>query len=107
LAEMLVAKFEKHPLRSKFPPFAGLREVESGSYYGEGYQDVQYRKPSIRNARRLVNWTPTIGLEKSIDDTLDFFLQEAIKSGEFGIGYGKPEEPAPGAPSLAKKRRPG
>jgi UDP-4-amino-4-deoxy-L-arabinose formyltransferase/UDP-glucuronic acid dehydrogenase (UDP-4-keto-hexauronic acid decarboxylating) len=92
LAEMLVEKFESHPLRSKFPPFAGLREVESGSYYGPGYQDVQHRRPSIRNARRLVNWTPSIGLEKSIENTLDFFLQEAIRSGEFGIGYEKTEK---------------
>jgi UDP-4-amino-4-deoxy-L-arabinose formyltransferase/UDP-glucuronic acid dehydrogenase (UDP-4-keto-hexauronic acid decarboxylating) len=82
LAEMLVAKFEQHPLRSKFPPFAGFREVESGSYYGVGYQDMQHRKPKIRNARRLLNWTPTVGLEQSVDRTLDFFLREAVRSGE-------------------------
>ncbi|MDK7859337.1 bifunctional UDP-glucuronic acid oxidase/UDP-4-amino-4-deoxy-L-arabinose formyltransferase, partial [Klebsiella pneumoniae] len=40
LAEMLLASFERHPLRSQFPPFAGFREVESSSYYGKGYQDV-------------------------------------------------------------------
>ena len=89
LAEMLAKKFESHPLRSQFPPFAGFREVESGSYYGAGYQDVQHRRPSIRNARRLVNWTPTIGLEKSIENTLDFFLQEAIRSGEFDLAKEK------------------
>ena len=83
LAEMLVAKFEKHPLRSKFPPFAGYVEVESGSYYGQGYQDVQHRRPSIKNAQRLLAWTPVIGLEESVDKTLDFFLEEAIKSGDF------------------------
>jgi len=83
LAEMLVAKFEKHPLRSKFPPFAGYVEVESGSYYGQGYQDVQHRRPSIKNAQRLLGWTPVIGLEESVEKTLDFFLQEAIKSGDF------------------------
>jgi len=83
LAEMLVAKFEKHPLRSKFPPFAGYREIESGSYYGSGYQDVQHRKPSIRNAKRLIEWTPKIGLDKSVALTLDFFLRQAVESGEF------------------------
>ncbi len=83
LAEMLVEKFERHPLRPEFPPFAGFREVESMSYYGKGYQDVQCRKPSIRNALRLLNWTPTIGLDRSVEQTLDFFLREAIRSGEF------------------------
>ena len=82
LAEMLVAKFQQHPLKSEFPPFAGFRKVESTSYYGEGYQDVQHRKPSIKNARRLLNWEPTIRLEQSVEQTLDFFLQEAAGSGE-------------------------
>lgn len=85
LAEMLVAKFQEHPLRSEFPSFAGFCEVESGSYYGTGYQDMQRRKPSIRNAQRLLGWTPTVGLEQSVERTLDFFLQEAVRSGEFGI----------------------
>jgi UDP-4-amino-4-deoxy-L-arabinose formyltransferase/UDP-glucuronic acid dehydrogenase (UDP-4-keto-hexauronic acid decarboxylating) len=80
LAEILVEKFDKHPLRSQFPPFAGFREVESSSYYGSGYQDVQHRKPSIRNARRLLNWNPTIKLETSIEQTLDYFLRQAANS---------------------------
>lgn len=78
LAQILTTKFEQHPLRQKFPPFAGFREVESRSYYGEGYQDVQHRKPSIRNARRLVSWTPVVELEQSVEQTLDFFLREAL-----------------------------
>ena len=83
LAELLVAEFEKHPFRSKFPPFAGFREVESRSYYGEGYQDMEHRKPSIKNAGRLVGWTPSVGLEQSVRETLDFFLREALRSGDF------------------------
>lgn len=85
LAEMLVAKFEKHPLRSKFPPFAGFTEIESGAYYGAGYQDVQHRRPSIRNARRLLDWQPKIPIEQSVEHTLDFFLQQAVKSDEFKV----------------------
>jgi len=83
LAEMLAAKFEKHPLRSKFPPFAGFQEIESGTYYGSGYQDVQHRRPSIRNAKLAVGWTPKIGMEQSVAQTLDFFLRQAVESGEF------------------------
>ncbi len=78
LAKILVEKFEAHPLRLQFPPFAGFREVESRSYYGEGYQDVRHRKPSIRNARRILNWAPEVGLEQSVGQTLDFFLREAL-----------------------------
>ena len=85
LAELLVSKFNEHPLHQKFPSFAGFREVESRTYYGEGYQDMEHRKPSIQNARRLLNWTPAVELEQSVEETLDFFLREAIRCGEFEI----------------------
>lgn len=80
LGEMLAEKFDRHPLRGEFPPFAGFREVESSSYYGAGYQDVQHRRPSIRKARRLLDWCPKCRLEESVERTLDFFLREAIRS---------------------------
>ena len=76
LAQILVDQFQQHPLRSQYPPFAGFREVESRTYYGAGYQDMQHRKPSIRNAWRLLRWAPTVDLETSVSRTLDFFLQE-------------------------------
>lgn len=79
LAEMLLESFEKHPQRGKFPPFAGFREIESSSYYGQGYQDVEHRKPSVENARRLLDWVPTIDMKDTIEETLDFFLQGAVE----------------------------
>ncbi len=78
LAEILVDKFEAHPLRQHFPPFAGFQRVESNTYYGNGYQDVTHRRPSIRNARRLLHWEPSVPLEQTIHKTLDFFLASAI-----------------------------
>jgi UDP-4-amino-4-deoxy-L-arabinose formyltransferase/UDP-glucuronic acid dehydrogenase (UDP-4-keto-hexauronic acid decarboxylating) len=84
LAEMLVSMFDKHPLRHRFPSFAGFREIESAAYYGTGYQDVQHRRPSIRNARRLLHWEPKVDLEMSVSTTLDFFLREAVDAKEFG-----------------------
>lgn len=75
LAEMLLDSFERHPLRHRFPPFAGFREVESSSYYGKGYQDVEHRKPSIRNAKRCLQWEPKVDMRQTIDETLDFFLR--------------------------------
>jgi UDP-4-amino-4-deoxy-L-arabinose formyltransferase/UDP-glucuronic acid dehydrogenase (UDP-4-keto-hexauronic acid decarboxylating) len=85
MAEMLVEKFDKHPLRDKFPPFAGMHQTESKSYYGNGYQDVQRRKPSIKNAQKLLEWTPEIALNQSIDETLDYFLKQALELGDFDL----------------------
>nr|CBA71494.1 bifunctional polymyxin resistance protein [Arsenophonus nasoniae] len=79
LADMLLVSFEKHPLRKLFPPFAGLKKIESSSYYGKGYQDVEHRRPRIENARRLLDWEPTIDMKQTIDETLDFFLQAAAE----------------------------
>ena len=78
LGEELLRQFEAHPLRSNFPPFAGFREVESKAFYGAGYQDVAHRKPSIANAKRLLDWTPTVEMSETIGNTLDFFLREAM-----------------------------
>lgn len=78
MAEVLVDKFEKHPLRDHFPPFAGMVEIESHKYYGDGYQDVQHRRPSIENAKKILGWQPLITMDKTIDDTLDYFLRDHV-----------------------------
>ncbi|CNL09546.1 bifunctional UDP-glucuronic acid decarboxylase/UDP-4-amino-4-deoxy-L-arabinose formyltransferase [Yersinia frederiksenii] len=78
LAEMLLSSFEKHELRDHFPPFAGFKDIESSAYYGKGYQDVEYRTPSIRNAHRLLHWQPEIALQQTVADTLDFFLRGVV-----------------------------
>ena len=78
MAEVLLEKFEQHPLRKHFPAFAGFKVVDNRAFYGEGYQDVSHRRPSIENAKRLLEWTPSIPMEKTIEDTLDFFLQQAV-----------------------------
>lgn len=80
LSEMLVKKFDAHPMRSQFPPFAGFHEIESGEYYGRGYQDVTHRRPSIQKAQKLLGWNPACKLEDSVAETLDFFLQEIAES---------------------------
>lgn len=83
LAQLVLEEFERHPLRAAFPPFAGFQHVESGAYYGAGYQDVEHRRPSIRKARKLLDWTPQIGLREAVASTVNFFLEEVLTSGEF------------------------
>ncbi|MBL0908668.1 bifunctional UDP-4-amino-4-deoxy-L-arabinose formyltransferase/UDP-glucuronic acid oxidase ArnA [Pectobacterium carotovorum] len=75
LGEMLLTSFNAHPLRDRFPPFAGFIDVESSSYYGKGYQDVAHRTPSIRNAKHLLEWEPTVKMEQTVAETLDYFLR--------------------------------
>ena len=91
LAEILIEEFEAHPLRQMFPPLGGVVEVESTQYYGSGgFQDVMFRKPSIRNATRKLKWNPTVSLRTSVRDTLDFFLRSFLRkaAGENGPDQG-------------------
>ena len=48
--------------------------VSSGDYYGEGYQDIQTRVPSIRNAEQYLGWKPTTDLTTALRKTLDYHL---------------------------------
>ncbi len=78
LARILREKFDAHPRRSEFPPDAGLQYVEARAFYGRGYQDVQHRRPSITRARRLLGWEPQVSFEESVEQTLDYFLEDAV-----------------------------
>ena len=64
LAHMLLTKFEAHPFRSMFPPFAGLRESrERLLYYGAGYQDLWSIGVPAFATPQASQWTPTTGLD--------------------------------------------
>jgi len=78
LADMLRKKFGEHPYRMFFPPDAGIQCVEAQAFYGSGYQDVQHRRPSIRQARKILGWEPTVPFEQSVGETLDYFLNDMM-----------------------------
>jgi UDP-4-amino-4-deoxy-L-arabinose formyltransferase / UDP-glucuronic acid dehydrogenase (UDP-4-keto-hexauronic acid decarboxylating) len=78
LADILKKYFAVHPLRSHFPPDGGVQLVEAHVYYGSGYQDVQHRRPSIQQARRILGWEPGVPFEQSVSETLDFFLNDFV-----------------------------
>jgi UDP-4-amino-4-deoxy-L-arabinose formyltransferase/UDP-glucuronic acid dehydrogenase (UDP-4-keto-hexauronic acid decarboxylating) len=82
LADILKARFTNHPLRSCFPPDGGFQQIEARAYYGSGYQDVQHRRPSIRQACKILGWAPKVSFEQSVSETLDYFLQNAVDRSE-------------------------
>lgn len=82
LAQILGQKFADHPLRSHFPPEGGTQYIEAQAFYGAGYQDVQHRRPSIRQARTILGWEPKVPFEQSVSATLDYFLNDLVGSQE-------------------------
>jgi nucleoside-diphosphate-sugar epimerase len=76
LAETLVKLIKTYP---KYAPQAAktkLVDVDAGTYYGSGYQDVLLRVPAIARAEKYLGWKPVVGLEEGLRKTLDFYLQD-------------------------------
>ena len=76
LAVLLRDLYAKHPLAKgrKVPPIV---EVGSKTFYGEGYQDIQTRTPSVARAKERLGWAPKVGLKDAMKRTMDAFLEEA------------------------------
>ena len=76
LAVLLRNLFSRHPRvagRREIPPIV---EVDSRQFYGEGYQDIETRTPSIRRAQECLGWSPKVGLEDAVKRTMDAFIEE-------------------------------
>lgn len=76
LADTLLRMFKQNPQHKKDPVYSEIVIKPAGDFYGEGYQDIQTRVPSIKNAQKLLRWEPRVGLEEALKHTLDSFLEE-------------------------------
>jgi len=75
LAHLLVDAVARYP---KFAPLARKAKIVTVSakeYYGENYQDITTRVPSIRKAERLLGWAPKTDFPSGLKKTLDFYLK--------------------------------
>lgn len=74
LAHMLLEQVGRYPAFKDKAQQTNIVEVSSQDYYGNGYQDVQTRVPSIDNARRYLDWTPQFSMDEALKHTLDYHL---------------------------------
>ncbi len=86
LALMIKRIFEANPLiRQK-----GLKreikiiDVDEKKFYGEGYQDVTFRVPSIKKAKSLLGWGPKNDTQTALKKTIDFYVNDYLNNGESG-----------------------
>jgi len=52
-------------------PMVPIEHVSALDFYGEGYEDSLARVPDIDAAKRLLEWTPLIGLEDALAIAID------------------------------------
>lgn len=55
-----------------------IEDVDEKDFYGEGYQDVSFRVPSIQKAGDLLGWMPTADLGTALRKTIDFYVDDYI-----------------------------
>jgi len=79
LAETLIALIKTYPTYAKLADNVKLVSVPSKEYYGEGYQDILTRVPSIINAEKYLGWKPTTDLKTGLRKTLDYHLGRPSK----------------------------
>ena len=82
LAHKLLEMFKKHPSHKKDKTFSEIIIKPSGEFYGQGYQDIQTRVPSIKNAMTRLGWKPKVSLDEALKRTLDSFLEEIESSND-------------------------
>jgi nucleoside-diphosphate-sugar epimerase len=81
LAEKLKAMFVAHPSTKHYTKHSEIIEVFSKEFYGEGYQDIDRRVPSIKKAREVIGWVPEVDLDAALKRTLEWYLESNKKGG--------------------------
>ncbi len=75
LAEQVLRLIKAHyPHHANQAEKTQLIDVDAGTYYGEGYQDVTLRVPAIEQARTHLEWKPIVGIEEGLRKVLDYYL---------------------------------
>jgi nucleoside-diphosphate-sugar epimerase len=74
LAEKVLALAKKYPKYQDKVNQVKIIVTEAKNYYGSGYQDVENRIPSIKNAREYLGWEPKTTLDEILEITVDFYL---------------------------------
>lgn len=75
LAEKILSFTSKYPqVLGEQLPKVKIVNVVSKDYYGNSYQDVSRRVPSIRKAKDILAWTPSVGMDDLLVRTMDFYF---------------------------------
>lgn len=72
LAELLLSLIKTYP--NYVQAQIKLQTISASRYYGKGYQDVERRLPSIKQAEQRLDWQPHIDIKTSLKKILDFYL---------------------------------
>jgi len=75
LAKLLIREVGAWPGYEETASKAQITDVTASDYYGEGYQDILTRVPSIRRARESLGWEPKVSMADGVRQTLAYYLK--------------------------------
>jgi nucleoside-diphosphate-sugar epimerase len=75
-AAMLIEEMGKIPAFSEKAKGAKLLDVDAALHYGEAYDDMSNRVPSIEKIGRLLGWRPKTPLRDMLRMTLEWYGKE-------------------------------
>ena len=79
LAYKLKALFVEHSSVKNLNRSSEIIEVYSKEFYGEGYQDINFRVPSVKKAKDLIGWEPKVDLDTALKKTLAYYFDSNPK----------------------------
>jgi nucleoside-diphosphate-sugar epimerase len=77
LAAMLMKLAPDYPEYRAGVAKTKMLDTSAAEYYGEGYQDVQNRNPSIKNTMADLDWKPTVAMPEALRKILEIYRDEA------------------------------
>lgn len=75
IAEILLQTAKENPKTKDNAAKIKIVNTNSAQYYGNGYQDVQLRVPSIKNAEKYLDWQPRTNTKDALKMTLEYYLK--------------------------------
>ncbi|AMN46470.1 UDP-4-amino-4-deoxy-L-arabinose formyltransferase [Steroidobacter denitrificans] len=75
LAHLMVETAQEFPQWSERARTTSITSVPSADYYGQYYQDIQTRVPSIRKTVERLGWAPTADLQAAIRKTIEYYVR--------------------------------
>lgn len=75
LAEMMLDVVSEFPGHEDVRKHVKLVKIDSGEYYGKGYQDMLVRVPSIKAIKSL-GWAPSTDVRTAIRKTVEFYIDQ-------------------------------
>lgn len=73
-AQEVISVMKEYEKYAHFAEKAKVETVASATHFGAAYEDVKERIPSIENAKKYLDWTPTKTFREIIKNTLDYHL---------------------------------